>query len=56
MKFIKLFFAVVVVIILASSCNNSSENKTGLVKTGVTKKDWGIVDGKNVYLYTLAKR
>ena len=53
MKFIKLFFAVVVVIILASSCNNSSENKTGLVKTGVTKKDWGIVDGKNVYLYTL---
>ena len=53
MKFIKLFFAVVVVIILASSCNNSSENKTGLVKTGVTKKDWGELNGKNVYLYTL---
>ena len=53
MKFIKLFFAVVAIIILASSCNNSSENKTVLVKSGITRKDWGELNGKNVYLYTL---
>jgi aldose 1-epimerase len=51
--FNKILFAIVVGTLLVS-CNNSSENnKTSLAKAGITKKDWGEVDSKKVYLFTL---
>lgn len=53
MKFIKLTLIASVIVSLFTSCNNSTENKTTSVKTGITKKDWGKVDGKDVYLFTL---
>jgi aldose 1-epimerase len=35
-------------------CNNAPENASNeIAKAGVTKKDWGEVDGKQVYLFTL---
>lgn len=42
-----------------ASCNNNNENKkegsepSKTTKTGVTKTDWGELDGKKVYLFTL---
>jgi aldose 1-epimerase len=39
---------------LIISCNYSSENKKAeLMKGGISKIDWGKVDGKEVYLFTL---
>ena len=39
---------------LIISCNYSSENKKAeLMKAGISKIDWGKVDGKEVYLFTL---
>jgi aldose 1-epimerase len=55
MKFISLLFAAGAISVLSISCNNNSENKNSgsAIKPGVTKTDWGKVDGKDVYLYTL---
>jgi len=53
MKFLKLTLFAGAFVTLIASCNNGSENKSTAVKAGVTKTDWGTVDGKNVYLYTL---
>ncbi len=53
MKFVKLTLCAGVLVSLFSSCNNGTENKTTAVKAGITKTDWGKVDGKDVYLYTL---
>ncbi|HEY5465071.1 MAG TPA: aldose epimerase family protein [Hanamia sp.] len=53
MKFLKLTLFAGAFVTLIASCNNGSENKSAVVKAGVTKTDWGKVDGKNVYLYTL---
>jgi aldose 1-epimerase len=39
---------------LIISCNNSSENKkVESTKAGISKIEWGKVDGKEVYLFTL---
>ncbi|HUZ61176.1 MAG TPA: aldose epimerase family protein [Hanamia sp.] len=53
MKFVKLTLFAGAFVTLIASCNNGSENKSTVIKPGVTKTDWGTVDGKNVYLYTL---
>ncbi len=54
MKFVKFMLAASALATLTVACNNSSENKNAPeIKAGVTKTDWGTVDGKNVYLYTL---
>jgi len=53
MKFVSFMLVAGAISILTVSCNNNSENKNAAVKPGITKKDWGQVDGKNVYLYTL---
>ena len=53
MKFLKLTLFASAIVTLIASCNNGSENKSTVIKPGVTKTDWGKVDGKNVYLYTL---
>lgn len=54
MKFISLLITAGALGGLVVSCNNSSENsKAETSKPGVVKKDWGTVDGKSVYLYTL---
>ncbi|HEX5151410.1 MAG TPA: aldose epimerase family protein [Parafilimonas sp.] len=37
------------------SCN-STQNETSTAAAAVTKKDWGEVDGKQVYLYTLTNK
>ena len=38
-----------------TSCN-STQNETSTGTSAVTKKDWGEVDGKQVYLYTLTNK
>lgn len=54
MKFVKFMIAAIALATLSVACNNSSESKNATtIKTGITKTDWGTVDGKNVYLYTL---
>ena len=53
MKFVKLTLYASVLVSLFSSCNNGTENKSTAVKAGITKTDWGKVDGKDVYLFTL---
>ena len=53
MKFASFMLFAAATTTLAVSCNNNSENKNTAVKPGVTKTDWGKVDGKDVYLYTL---
>lgn len=54
MKFINLILVVNALTVLISSCNNSSENKSASSsKAGITKAEWGNIDDKNVYLYTL---
>ena len=53
MKFLKLTLFAGAFVTLITSCNNGSENKSNTIKAGITKTDWGTVDGKNVYLYTL---
>jgi len=46
-------------ILALGSCNNNSENKKAgsesskTMKAGITKTDWGELDGKKVYLFTL---
>ncbi len=42
---------------LVVSCNNSSKSKKpSSTKAGITKIDWGRVDGKQVFLYTLVNK
>jgi aldose 1-epimerase len=47
------------IVLALASCNNNNENKTAdgnsskITKTGITKTDWGELDGKKVYLFTL---
>lgn len=54
MKFVKLMLAASVLATVMVACNSNSENKNApAIKAGVTKTDWGTVDGKSVYLYTL---
>lgn len=53
MKFLKLTLFAGAFVTLIASCNNASESKSTVIKPGVTKTDWGVVDGKKVYLYTL---
>jgi aldose 1-epimerase len=59
MKFLlqRFYFAMIASLVL-SSCNNSTEEKKeeapmDKLKTGITKADFGTVDGKAIYLYTL---
>src|SRR5665213_33886 len=56
MKFVKFMLAAsaLAVATLTVACNNSPENKnTAAIKAGITRSNWGTVDGKAVYLYTL---
>jgi aldose 1-epimerase len=54
MKFMSLMLVTGALTALVFSCNNSSENKEAPEsKPGITKADWGKVDGKQVYLFTL---
>ncbi|MEO8819472.1 MAG: aldose epimerase family protein [Ginsengibacter sp.] len=54
MKFVKLMLAASALATVMVACNSNSENKNAPeIKAGVTKTDWGTVDGKSVYLYTL---
>jgi|SRR6185437_11015384 len=54
MKFVKFMLAASALATLMVACNNGAENKNApSIKAGVTKADWGTVDGKPVYLYTL---
>ena len=44
---------------IAASCNNSTETKQPVadsVKAGISKSNWGISDGKEVYLFTLTNK
>lgn len=53
MKFMNLIGAGILSSLIVS-CNNSSENKKDeSAKAGITKAEWGNVDGKQVDLYTL---
>jgi len=38
---------------LIISCNSSENKKAESTKAGISKTDWGTVDGKEVYLFTL---
>jgi aldose 1-epimerase len=50
-----LFFAILSIFFI--NCNNSSENNTmKTAKNLVTKKEWGEVDGKKVYLFSLENK
>jgi aldose 1-epimerase len=54
MKLINRILPSVILCTLLISCNNSVEsNKISFAKAVITKKDWGEVDGKKVYLFTL---
>jgi aldose 1-epimerase len=56
---IKRFFAasLIMATITYASCNSAqNESSTSTNTTGVTKKDWGEVEGKQVYLYTLTNK
>src|SRR5665213_372341 len=56
MKFVKFMLAAsaLAVATFTVNCNNSPENKnTAAIKAGITRSNWGTVDGKTVYLYTL---
>lgn len=54
MKFVKFMLAASALATLTVACNNGAENKNApSLRAGVTKTDWGTVDGKPVYLYTL---
>ena len=54
MKFVKFMLAASALATLTLACNNGAENKNApTIKAGITKTDWGTVDGKTVYLYTL---
>ncbi|MES1221905.1 MAG: aldose epimerase family protein, partial [Bacteroidota bacterium] len=59
MKFLLLRFIVIVsASLFIAACNNSTEETKAetpmdTVKTGITKSEFGTVDGKQVYLYTL---
>jgi aldose 1-epimerase len=54
MKFIKFMLAASAVATLTVACNTGAESKNApSIKAGVTKANWGTVDGKTVYLYTL---
>ena len=54
MKLLNKILSSIILCTLLISCNNSSENnKISFAKAAITKKDWGEVDGKKVYLFTL---
>ncbi|KAA9040915.1 galactose mutarotase [Ginsengibacter hankyongi] len=54
MKSISGTLVFVIICTLFTNCNNSSEkNKMAAAKDAISKKDWGEVDGKKIYLYTL---
>jgi aldose 1-epimerase len=54
MKLLNRIFSSITLCTLLISCNNSSENnKISFSKGVITKKDWGEVDEKKVYLFTL---
>ena len=54
MKLLNRIFSSITLCTLLISCNNSSENnKISFSKAVITKKDWGEVGGKKVYLFTL---
>ena len=54
MKLLNRILSSVTLCTLLISYNNSSENnKIPFAKAVITKKDWGEVDGKKVYLFTL---
>src|SRR6185437_7839994 len=54
MKSIKFMLAASAVATLTVACNTGAESKSApSIKAGVTKANWGTVDGKTVYLYTL---
>ena len=52
------FSFVWITLMIITACNNSTdeksvESKAGTTKAGIKKADFGTVDGKPVYLYTL---
>src|SRR5437870_10506882 len=61
----KLITDLLLVLLIANvfiSCGNNNKNKavnsdsTNNAKAGIMKKDWGELDGKKVYLYTLTNK
>jgi aldose 1-epimerase len=54
MKPIKIIFSFILLGLVLIKCDNGTgrSNSTSL-KSGISKSDWGIVDGKKVYLFTL---
>ena len=53
MKLLNQIFLSIILCTMLINCNSSSENKISSAGTAITKKDWGEVDGKKVYLFTL---
>lgn len=54
MKPIIIIFLFFLLGISLSKCNNGASTSTASsLKKGITKSDWGMVDGKKVYLFTL---
>src|SRR5450432_2785305 len=54
MKLLNRIFSSIALCTLLINCNNSSENdKISFAKAIISKKDWGEVGGKKVYLFTL---
>ncbi len=51
----KIYFSIILSIFFIN-CNNSQSNKTTAAKDMITKKSWGEVDGKEVYLFTLENK
>ena len=48
-------FLLATFVALMISCNSATqkEDQNAMTKPGITKADWGEVDGSKVYLYTL---
>jgi aldose 1-epimerase len=47
---------VIILLAVFLSCNDNKSAETEITKAGIVKSDWGIADGKQVYLFTLANR
>jgi len=52
----KWFSAGLIIVAIAFISCNSTQNENSTTMAAITKKDWGEVDGKQVYLYTLTNK
>lgn len=53
---LRLFSFIAVTIMVAAACNNAEKKEEHTTGMGITKTDFGEVDGKKVFLFTLTNR